>query len=265
MDDGDNNERDKKIRKPASSKHIIEGFNEDLNLIRNEYSHQSGDLRLQEFLNYWRSSHMDCLFANRFDPRELLETITELNKRLVPILANKSNDLTSRVVALYLLLCLFVKQPERMRRKIRLTCEDALSVTQLCELVQHEYSHDDTKFAWKQLRQLEAIDFVEERIIFGPSLLLQRHSRANTSGADSEEFHTLADPLQEALADTRCFIEQKISPAMSELDRMCSSYDQLREMLKLSEFCDATVEIQSNGTPRDQVERAKSLLSEYKA
>lgn len=245
---------------PPKPKHIIAGFFEDLELIEKEFCELSPDLRLDDFFSYWKCTRMDCLFANRFDPRELLEMIVEINKTLVPIVANQYNNLVSRVVALYLLLCISAKQPDRMRRKIRLTCEDAISLSQLCDLVKQQRSHNDARFAWYQLKKTDSIDFVEERHHYGPSLLKHR-GVPSTTEANSPQ----VDPFAASKRDTASFIQSKIEPAIGYLDRLSTDYCQFRDILKLDEINDATVDIESNGTIRDYLEQAKSLVREYKA
>jgi hypothetical protein len=244
---------------PNKYKHIIEGFSDDFNYIREEYTSRSPDLRLEDFFAYWRESHMDCIFANRYDPRELLESINEINRKLVSIVTNDLTQDDAKLTALYLLLCISAKQPCRLRQKIRMTCDDAIKVHKLCDRAGVSKGHGDAKFCWYHLRHTDGIDFVEERLIYGPSML-----RSRTHGRDESE-EPADDPSELAQKDRAEFIESKLEPALVELDNLSNHYKQMRDSLKLDGVSDATVEIESNGTLTDYVDQFKSLLRDYKA
>lgn len=242
-------------------KKIIEGFENDFTQITSEFSRQSPSLRLDDFFRLWSEMRMDLIFANRYDPRELLESILELNKRLVSIVTNYlAQDLESRTVSLYFLLCLFEKQPKRLRQRIRLTPDDAVSIQGTCQQVKQLKFHSDASFAWYHLRKARAIDFVEERLIYGPSMLTHRGAR------EVEESHpNQIDPVIESRRDSIKFIENKIEPTIAEFESVYTNYEKIKDMLKLNDINDTTVEFESQGDIRGFLDQAKTLIEDYKA
>lgn len=240
-------------------RYIIDGFSEDFQQIKEEFPSCSKDLRLEDFFVYWRKSYMDCIFANRFDPRELLESIDEINRKLVSVITNDLMNCEAKLVALYILICLSAKQPHRLRRQIRLTCDDALKVQRLSDEVAQSRGHDDARFCWFHLRNTDAIDFVQEKLIFGPSMLTRRSHHQDEEAASSN------DPIPNAQNDTKEFLEDKFEPVMRDLEQLCDQYKQIKDILELDDAHDATVELDSKGSSTDYVEQAKSLLRDYKA
>lgn len=241
------------------TKRIIEGFEADFESISNDFVTDSPELRLEKFFEVWRSKKIDKIFANRFDPRELLESISELNKRLVSILNGKEGQNSeTRTVALYFLLCLYVKQPERFRQKIRLTIGDSLQLQNLCQGEKQLRCHSDAQFAWNHLRRLRAIDFVEARLMYGPSMLSHRGSNLS---ANPDLLSTADDVHRESLD----FIDNKIEPALVELQSLNYNYERVKELLELDQTIDATVEFESNGSVTELLDKAKTLVDEYKS
>lgn len=241
-------------------KNILEGFQEDFETIKNEFVASSKNLRLEDFFSYWRNARMDCLFANRFDPRELLESIKEMNKKLVAVVTDDTLNLQTRLVALYFLFCVAAKQPNRFRRKIRLTCHDAIELQKLCIEVKQQNSHEDAKFCWQNLRIRDAIDFVEERVAYGPSMLRSRRYQV-----DEEETSSM-EPITAEQKNTGDFIENKLEPAIKDLDSLSAQYRQIKDILRLSEVSGATVDlIDSETSFTGYLDQAKDLLRDYKA
>ena len=243
-----------------SHRKIIDGFDDDLYTITQEFSRIPA-LRLENFFQYWKDKHMDCIFANKFDPRELCETIFEMNKKLVEMISdNCKNDLKSATLALYMLLCISEKQPSMLRQKIRLTCSDAINIQKLCEDVERTLNHCDATFAWNRLRESDSIDFVEERLIYGPSMLNSRRMNREGFTLQSEKFV----PINQIQQNFSEFIEQKIEPSILELSNLSGNYEQVRNALKLDEVDDSTVDIVSKGSVAEFINEAKSLLDDFK-
>lgn len=239
-------------------KKIIEGFETDFDEINRGFNSYDTDQKLEHFLTFWKEKKIDLLFANRFDPRELLDSICELNRRLVSILVgDQDHDNQARLTALYFILCLYVKQPERFSQKIRLTINDVVKIQRFCEQETQSRSHSDALFAWTHLRQLEAIDFVEERLIYGPSMLSKRGFE---SADGTESLPTINDAYRESLR----FIEERLDPAMAELQSINSNYEKVRELLDLNGVSDATVELESKGNVGELLREATDLIDEYK-
>lgn len=245
----------------SKPKQIIEGFDEDFGHIVERLTRSSPSVRLNDFFKYWTDNHLDCLFANRFDPRELLEAVTEMNKRLVDALIDSSKAVEHRLIALYFILCLYLKQPERYRRKIRLTCDDVTDIQALCAMVEQAKGHKDANFSWHKLRQTDSIDFVEERQIYGPSMLIGR-------GVPSDNQTIVprpSDPLTNFRNNSVAFIEDKVEPAINELVSVCKHYERVKEELGLSNVSDATVDIESTGSVADHLQQAHDLVQEFKS
>ena len=141
-----------------------------------------------------------------------------------------------------------------------MTCQDAVLIQKLCDEVGHSKGHDDAKFCWFHLRHSKAIDFVEDRRIFGPSMLTSRgHSNRD------DDSTTLEDPLEVARKDTIGFLKDKLDPVVRDIDQLSEQYKEIRQILKLDEAYDATVELESRGPLTDFLDQAKSLLRDYKA
>lgn len=241
----------------SKPKHIVEGLDEDLDHIGSEFAKLSPALRLEDFYTFWTNANMDCLFANRFDPRELLEMITEVNKKLVSRIVDKENDLQSRLVALYLLLCISGQQPERLRRRIRLTCTDFIGFNHhLCADLRQTYSHDDASDAINLLLELKAINITEERSEYGPILLEQRKSSARPADGSMDLYE-----LEPERSDNEL---DQIESTLEELEHLGEDYDYLRDLLNLNEVNDAAVEIESTGTLKEYLSQSKNLIREYK-
>lgn len=241
------------------AKYIIDGFDEDLEYITNEFSKYSSTLRFVDFLNFWKENYMDCLFANRFDPRELLEAITEINYKLVLIISDVDGRLQARLTSLYMLICICRKQPERMRRKIRLTCEDAVNFNKLCDHIKQNYLHDDADFIWDHLRELDAIEFSEERQVFGPSMLDYRKISNKKSSKKAAQTQSSIESSEEHINP-----ESDIRTALDELASLSAVYDNLRNMLQLGDVVDESFGIESNETVRELIDQAKSMSHGHK-
>lgn len=253
------------------SKGLIEGFDADFKSIVNEFKDSSLDLKLQDFLKVWDAKRLDLLFANRFDPRELIESIREINHYLVDkLIDTNSQDDLSRKVALYFLLCQFVKQPESLRRKIRMRCEDALYLETKC--TNDWQQDDDIGFAWRYLRFVDAIDFVEERVFYGPSMLTSRKWRKV-----AEQEKSKLNLGEEEKRDTYEFLESKIEPDLQEIESYLSQYDYLKSQLniesdtisKIESEAMGSVEVEaptsSGSSVKECLTQARDLLSEYMA
>lgn len=239
------------------TKHIIAGFTQDFDIIKNAYVSVSPNLKLEDFFSHWKNARLDFLFANRYDPRELLESIVEMNKRLLIIVTDDLVSIESRTIALYMLFCIAVKQPKRMIRKIRLTCDDAICVNKLCEEIRQSKDHSNAFFCWNYLRSEDCIDFVEERVVYGPSLLRNRGNR------NRDEIRNI-DPYLSVKSDTREFVYNKLEPSINQIESLCTQYTQMRDILQLEGVTDATVDLDSRGTLIDYLEQAKSLMDDFK-
>lgn len=236
-------------------KNIIQGFGKDFEEISEDFKLLSPDLNLKEFFTYWTDKSLDCIFANRFDPRELLESISEINRFLVKVIVDSSDqDDSKKLVALFFMLCLSVKQPVRLRRKIRFNCDDIILVEKLCN------GNHQATFAWNELKSMQAVDFVEDRTIYGPSMLNNRGSKRGL-----EEETTNLDLMDQERRDGLKFLENKIEPILKDLDSMCEPYEQMKSSLKLDEYSDSTVELISNGSMREFINEAKQILYEFKS
>lgn len=233
-------------------KNIISGFEEDFKEIVGDFQNVSPNLDLKEFFAYWTNKSFDYIFANRFDPRELLESISEINRFLVKVIAETSDQEDGRrLIALYFMLCLCLKQPVRLRRRIRFDCVDIIQVERLCS------DSEGAKFAWNKLKSIQAVDVVEERTIYGPSMLNNRGSKKGPETETSSETMNANDDL--------IFIENKIEPTIQDLDGICEPYEQIKASLKLDEYADSTVELVSEGPIREIIDETKHILLNYKA
>lgn len=242
------------------TKDIVEGFEDDFADIVTDFSQSYPELKLINFLDYWTTKNMDCLFANRYDPRELLEAISDMNALLVQILTNRSGQRDEeKIIALYFLLCLFVKQPYRLRRKIRLTCGDLIFIQNLTQDESLKGPTSDVKFVWKRLREIEAIDCVETRVIYGPSLLTNRGAKRELEFGISQQ-REMDEEHRKALE----FIQNKIEPELMEMETLCASYEQIKESLKIDNYQDPNSNIGTNGTIREFLDRAKVVTEQLK-
>lgn len=245
-----------------ATKGIIDGFQDDFNGLVEDFIKTSPRFRLNDFFKFWNDRSLDCLLANRFDPRELLEAITEMNQVLVQTIITQSMlpDDRPKLLALYFLICLYAKQPIRLRRKIRLTCDDAVSIQRLCDRAHKDLMHTDAGFSWNQLRKMEAIELVEERQIYGPSMLARRSGK-KISGLDAN-WHL--DLRQDEHSDTLAFLEGKIGPILGEIQRLSAPYDELKNSMNLNDYNDPTVDIESSGTLAEFIDQAKTLFYYFK-
>lgn len=202
-------------------KHIIDGFSEDLQRLASKFGENFTDHKLVDFLKLWDEEHLDCLFANRFDPRELIEAISEINIHLTQVLVSTASDNVLKTVAIYLLLCIHIKQPERFRCKFRWTCLDLTTIESWCNSI---VDNPDSRRALRQLKALKAFDLVEEHSIYGPSLVRKK-------GAPKQ---IRSSPLTEDRKETLEYIESRIEPTLSELRQIHAGYDQFRQALQLT-------------------------------
>lgn len=223
----------------STTKNIIEGFEDDLSSIVDDFAREHPDLKLIKFFEFWDIKHMDCIFANRFDPRELLESISQMNQVLVDELIQYKSD-RRWLVSFYILFCLNVKQHDRLRTKIRITLEDAIRI-------ENDFIplHKDAKFAWNYLKSTRAIDFVEDKPMYGPGILRK-------SG-----FKTMFNPAEliNLKQDHKTFIENRLDPTLRDIDGIIEPYLELRNNLKLGHSSD-------NRLIQDLFNEAKTLLSE---
>lgn len=237
-------------------KDIIEGFENDFHRIVENFYKSNPELKLDGFFKFWTEKSLDSLFANRFDPRELLESITRINQFLVKIVID-SEDVKQVVVALYFLLCLYMKQPERFRCKIRLTCDDAIHIQKTVSRYS-EKDNRDVKFTWHQLRRLRAFNLVEERIIYGPSLLYREDKRVNNAETSNEQT-TLAGQR-----DSIEFLESKIEQTMVGIQTMLHPYNELKKNLGLDEQTQGSSSNETCSNIQELLNEAKNLLYQYK-
>lgn len=239
---------------PPRTRSIIDGFEDDFEDIKSEFVKCAPSLKLEDFFTFWRRHEMHCFFRNRFDPRELLEMISAVNKYLVETLTSDNNDPPTRLSALYLLLCFSSLQPDGKRKKIRLTPSDTIGLTSLFAETKRVCSHEDATTAWNLLISLDAVIVVEERLGYGPQMLDHRRVfvRANEAEAELRTQHDSGRVDSSSLS--------RIDSILDELNQMGEEYNQLRDSLKLDEGNDATVGIESTGALRDHLAQAKSLL-----
>lgn len=248
---------------PLKTKNIIDGFGEDLKLVVSLYGSEAysnctsshKECRLKDFFRFWNENHMDCIFANRFDPRELLEAITEMNKTLVAIFSDARQHELNKIVAIYFLLCLYVKQPVRLRRTVRLTCDQIIQLQKLPQDLSCAGFEADVKFVLDYLKSSGAIDIVEESVIYGPSMLINRGVRKANDLQDCEA--ALSSSREH---DFTNFIHSRIDPLISELDSANVPYKETKNLLKLDEHRDPTLEFESNESIDDLLNQAKALL-----
>lgn len=248
---------DKKFKMESNKpKGIIDGFDHDFNQICHEYSSSYPNLGLTEFFNYWISKKLDLLFVNRYDPRELLESISEMNKYLVSRLMNDNGATNYWLVAIYMMLCIFVKQPQRLKRKFRMKMEDLIYVEKLIEAKKTLFQDScGPTFAWKCLKNLDAIELVEERNICGPQILKKG---GNKEYHDYDELATRTDPLVTIKKDSKVFLETKIEPSLLEIESLLAPYESIKKSLQLDP---------SGNDPitTSYIKQAKELIEKFKA
>lgn len=241
-----------------SPRDIIEGFETDFAEMVERFKKKSLDLQLIDFLDLWDEQGVDYIFANRYDPRELYDAISEMNKRLVLIAIDpKSHVFQHRVVAIYFLLCIFAKQPSHMKQKIRITCDDAVSIRALLSESSSAQTSMDVDFAWRYLIDKEAIDIVEQRSIYGPSMLISKGIRKRPTSDVN-----VTDKLLEARQESSDFVDNKIEPALAELEGMCVSYGFIKDVLGLE-----STQACANPENRilDLIKRARKSVDDYRA
>lgn len=244
----------------GSVRSIIDGFEEDLENIFNDVRQQE-DPCLEFFLDYWESNHFDCIFANRYDPRELLEAISYMNQKLIEYAVDHRRAEVDRFTALFFLLCLSIKQPSNLRRRVRLTCKDTLEIDKLCREADPKLERlkTDAVFVWMYLMQISAIDFVEERSVFGPSMLVNKGKKKPYGSFDESN-----EAIDEERVETK-FLEEKIYNNLAELEGILPQYELIRESLNLDNYNDITVDLKSDGTLREHLNTAKSLLNVFRS
>lgn len=201
-------------------KHIIEGFSDDVKAFAEKFPSRYPQRRLADFLKFWDEEHMDCLFANRFDPRELIEAISEMNQYLTELLVSPDGDAV-KLIAIYLLLCIYIVQPERFRCKFRWTCQDLITI----ESWSNSQDNHSINLALKQLKALEAFELVEERKIYGPSMI-RRGFNGNPPRACG-----VASECEREREETIEFLASKIEPIMAELRNIHELYDNFRQVI----------------------------------
>lgn len=243
------------------TKEIVEGFENDFFDIVENFTQKSPDLKLVSFLDYWNVNNIDCLFANRYDPRELLEAISDMNTLLVQTLTDPSNQRDEvRITALYFLLCLHVKQPCRLRRKIRLTCGDLIFIQNLTQNMSPQVPISDVMFVWKRLKEMQAIDYVETRIIYGPSLLTNKGAKRDL---ESDIFQQ--SEIIEEQREAREFIQNKIEPELVEMETLYAHYEQIKESLRIDSYQNpANVDMGKNGSLKEFIDKAKAVVEQIK-
>lgn len=230
------------------TKGIIEGFEEDFPNIVDKFSKTCPELGISNFMKFW-SNELDCIFANRFDPRELLEAIQALNDYLIDLITNKDVEHHTKTIALYFILCMYVKQPERLRRKIRVDHVGIMSLNRLSSSATCQNLASDIKFVWKMLRRLKAIDFVEERCIYGPSML--RGARKNSQRTESQRVDD----------DTTEFIDTKLEPELMEILNLSTPYAEMKSSLQLDNVIDAP----RSENIKSLLDQANALLFQFKS
>lgn len=229
-----------------NSKGIIDGFEEDFNDIVDDFRSSNPDLRLTNFFSYWKEKCIDCIFANRFDPRELLESLGHINKLLVNVLSKTDIDETRWIISLYFLLCINCKQHHRLKSKIRIRLEDAFQIEQKISKKATD-PYRDAFFAWNHLKVNDAIDFVEENEIYGPHLLRRGGFKIHCDPSKLEDLRT----------ESLKFSETKISPLMRDIEAIIEPYEQMRRSLNL-------IELPDEGPLRDLLEQAKTSIDRYR-
>lgn len=240
-------------------KHIIERFSEDIESIAERFSSKYPLCQLVDFLELWEEEHMDCLFANRFDPRELIEAISEMYTCLTDVLVSHAQD-AIKTTALYMLLCIYVKQPERFRSKFRWTCQDLIGIESWCNTVEEKYNNLDPKRALKQFKALNAFDLVEERKIFGPSMI-----RRSAKDPRERPASQVTCPLEEERKDTMEFFETKLEPSLVGLRNIYAQYDQFRQALELSNYREIGERTDTNTNAGVYLDQAANSLAEFKS
>lgn len=243
----------------GSSRDIIEGFEEDLdNIIRDVL--QFEDPGLESFMNYWTVHHIDCIFANRYDPRELLEAITYMNLKLVDYIIDKTRTEERRILALFFLLCLSLKQPINLRRKVRLTCDATLEIDRLCRTsnAQPCRLRMEAPFVWNHLKNMTALNFTEEKFVLGPSMLINKGKKRPMGESCLD--HGSGDDGDEEIR----FLNEKLGDSLATIEAVLPQYEQIRESLKLDSYNDATVDLKSEGTLREHLDHARALLTRHK-
>lgn len=239
----------------TNPKRIIEGFEQDFSSVVENFVSFSPQLELMKFYEFWNNERLDYLFANRYDPRELVEAITHMNENLVDKLTNTTNQDTSRIVALYFIFCLYSKQPAHIQRKVRLTCRDAVVIQDFVKNGQ-EVMYRNSRFVWNQMKTKQFINLVEERKIYGPSMLKKQDANLL---ANSKEFTT-----QISHNESIKFFDEHITYHLNEVESMLEHYNELKGKLELDGISDPTVEINSTGTLTEFISQAKDMLANFR-
>lgn len=240
-------------------KHIIEGFSDDLVTVAEKFAARHPECELLGFLNFWDDEHLDCLFANRFDPRELIEAISEMNSNLTDTLLAPHHQDMIKIVAIYLLLCIYMRQPERFRCKLRWTCQDLISIETWCNTMVDKSNNPHPRQALGQLKAFRAFDLVEERKMYGPSLI-----RRGAKDLEEKSNHC-SSPVTEELRETMEFLECKIEPSLSEMANIHAQYDAFRQALQLSNYKEFGEQTSTDTSPGLYLKRAINSVAEFKS
>lgn len=239
------------------TKGIIDGFDEDFIEIIDRFRSKA-DSGIADFFDIWDELSLDYIFANRYDPRELIDAISEINKRLVLTLVGlKTQDPHHRIVAIYFLLCLYAKQPSNMKQKIRMTCDDATSVQEFCSQTCGPQLGKDVRFAWRYMLENGAIDLVEQRAILGPSMLSFKGLKKDQLN-DANTTEKLLGDRQESLD----FIENKLEPHLEQLENLSANYAYIKSALAIDKAPGLS---SSDKNITEIVTDAKSTVDGYKS
>lgn len=203
-------------------KGLIDGFDEDLLRISQEFAEISTNLQLLDFFKYWKDNILDLIFVNRYDPRELLEAIAEMNKLLVSKLDSEIGN-NQWAVALYMLLCIYMKQPQSVSLPIRMTMDEFLKVEKSIYA-----KTGDLIYAWKCLKNMNAIHIAEEKALYGPQLLKKGGNKTyDWAYQQSKQIESLKE-------DTRNMIENH-EKEIGEFESMLGPYKHILTSLNLED------------------------------
>lgn len=178
---------------------------------------------------------------NRLDYRELFEFLEEICSILTEELSLGNNAVDRQIVAIYLLLCLYLKQPTNLRQQIRMTSENIICMRNLLK-DDSVINRDDLKYTIGQFYSLNAIKFVQSNIIYGPSLVTKknviqtyknRHStrRTNRNIESSNEGTSKDRTPEQAITDN---LKYEISPTLDQMESLLSTYIEVRKSVGIT-------------------------------
>ena len=211
------------------------GFRQDMEELFNRFlstdkesdsttSHEIS-LRFSRFAEVWRQMKFSHVFRLRYNENDLKDFVEQIFLEVLPHLC-ENYPLERRVCALYLLYCLYVKQP-KSRQAIRMNfahLEQIRALIQKCK----QLSQLDVCYVWFKLLSMGAIDMVYVSRLMGPQYM---HKCRNIYETQTEtdliidQFKTsMFSPLMELshIHERYRTLKDSLADTCPKIDEQCS-------------------------------------------